>query len=59
MKLQRSFLTSEDQGKLDWSLNGATMYTVVNKDKQNDLGEYPGYRIMPSKLRLFVHRRTS
>ena len=57
MKLERSFVASEDQGKIDWSLNGATMYAVVNKDKQNSLGEYPGYRIMPSRSNQSFRRR--
>lgn len=50
MKLDRSFITSEDQGKLDWAQNGAVMYSVVNKDSPNKFGEYPGWRLMPSML---------
>ena len=49
MKLNRSFITSEDDSKLFWGGNDATMYAVVNKDVPNQYGEYPGYRIMPSK----------
>jgi primary-amine oxidase len=48
MKVERSFVTNEDQGKINWAANAAAAYSVVNKDKQNELGEYPGYRIYPS-----------
>ncbi|KAL9111597.1 MAG: hypothetical protein Q9187_007909 [Circinaria calcarea] len=48
MKLERSFITSEDQGKLDFALNGAVMYSVVNKDAPNEFGEYPGWRLAPN-----------
>ena len=54
MKLEKSFITSEDHGKLDWVPNAAVMYSVVNKDKPNAYGEYPGWRIMPSKLLCLV-----
>ncbi|TEB24011.1 copper amine oxidase [Coprinellus micaceus] len=47
MKVERSYVTSEDDGKINWASNGASMYSVVNKDKPNVWGEYPGYRISP------------
>lgn len=48
MKLQRTEINNEDEGKLDWAANGVTQFTVVNKDAVNSYGEYRGYRILPS-----------
>ncbi|OAQ61331.1 membrane copper amine oxidase [Purpureocillium lilacinum] len=48
MKADRSFVTNEDQGKINWAPNAAAQYSVVNKDKPNKFGEYPGFRIYPS-----------
>lgn len=48
MKLDREYVTSEDDAKITWAKNGAASYAVVNKDKLNDHGEAPGYRIFPS-----------
>ncbi|KAJ1329863.1 diamine oxidase [Microdochium nivale] len=48
MKAIKSFVETEDAGKINWSPNGATMYAVVNKDQPNAHGEYPGYRIHPA-----------
>ena len=47
MKVDRSFVTNEDQGKIDWAPNGAASYAVVNKDKPNQWGEYPGFKVYP------------
>jgi primary-amine oxidase len=47
MKIQRSYIANEDQGKINFSPNAATVYAVVNKDTPTPLGEYPGYRIAP------------
>ncbi|KAE9966531.1 hypothetical protein BLS_006945 [Venturia inaequalis] len=47
MKIHRSFITNENQGKINWSANSATMYAVVNKDAKNAYGEYRGFRIAP------------
>ena len=49
MKFERTFLASEDEGKLNWDANNAVMYSVVNKDAVNPFGEYRGYKIMPGK----------
>ena len=46
LKLCRNFVESEDDSRLTW--NRATQYRVVNTDRPNKLGEYRGYRIMPS-----------
>ncbi|KAE8449302.1 hypothetical protein EG329_008203 [Mollisiaceae sp. DMI_Dod_QoI] len=35
MKLQRTEISTEDDGKLDWNANGATQFTVINKDEKN------------------------
>lgn len=48
MKVERSFINNEDRGKIHWAPNAAAAYAVVNKDKKNELGEYPGFRIYPS-----------
>ena len=49
MKQERVFITNEDDGKLDWDVNNAVMYSVVNKDAPNPYGEYKSYKIMPGK----------
>ncbi|KAF5565087.1 multidrug resistance [Fusarium phyllophilum] len=48
MKVNHSYIASEDDGKINWSPNGATSYSVVNRDKLNDFGEAPGYSITPN-----------
>ncbi|TKA83156.1 hypothetical protein B0A55_00722 [Friedmanniomyces simplex] len=48
MKLQRSFIESEDDSRLFYTGNGRTQYRVVNTAKPNKYGEYRGYRILPS-----------
>ncbi|KAK4540507.1 hypothetical protein LTR36_009145 [Oleoguttula mirabilis] len=48
MKLQRSFVESEDDSKILYTGNGRTQYRVVNADKPNKYGEYRGYRILPA-----------
>lgn len=48
MKAVKSFVENEDEGKINWSPNGGTMYAVVNKDKKNIYGELPGYRLVPA-----------
>ncbi|KAI7977591.1 hypothetical protein EIK77_010182 [Talaromyces pinophilus] len=47
MMLQRSFLENEDSARFNWSPNQATQVLVLNTDKPNQFGEYPGYRITP------------
>jgi len=56
MTFDRSFITSEDDGKLNWDVNNAVMYSVVNKDAPNKYGEYRGWKIMPGKYRSLVVR---
>jgi primary-amine oxidase len=46
MKLQRQFVESEDDSRLIWDRE--TQFRIVNTDKPNKLGEYRGYRILPS-----------
>lgn len=48
MKVERSYITNEDQGKINWAPNAAAAYSVVNKDQENEFGEHPGFRIYPS-----------
>ncbi len=49
MTLDRSFIATEDDGKLNWDANDDIMYAVVNKDAPNKYGEYKSYKIMPGK----------
>jgi primary-amine oxidase len=49
MKLDKKYLESEDDSKIDYEPNGQTMYVVVNKDSVNKFGEERGYRISPSE----------
>ncbi|KLU91439.1 hypothetical protein MAPG_09959 [Magnaporthiopsis poae ATCC 64411] len=48
MKANRSFVTNEDQGRINWAANSAATYAVVNRDKLNENGEFPGYKIHPT-----------
>lgn len=50
MKVENTYITNEDDGKITWARNGAASYAVVNKDELNAYGEAPGYRIFPSTL---------
>lgn len=55
MKVNRSYITSEDDSKITWAKNGAAAYAVVNKDKLNSFGEAPGYHIFPSAPTSLTH----
>lgn len=44
-KVQRSWVASERDSKINWAQNDNTMYAVVNKDTPNRFGEFPGYRL--------------
>ncbi|KAI4098821.1 MAG: hypothetical protein L6R37_006275 [Teloschistes peruensis] len=48
MTIDRTFLASEDEGKLNWDANNNVMYSVVNKEAVNPYGEYRSYKIMPA-----------
>ncbi|OBS29614.1 hypothetical protein FPOA_03550 [Fusarium poae] len=48
MKAVKSFIENEDDGKINWTPNGGSMYAVVNKDAKNAYGENPGWRIAPA-----------
>ncbi|KAK0538662.1 hypothetical protein OC835_001357 [Tilletia horrida] len=47
MKVNKTWLLNEDEGRLHWPYNGQTQYLVLNKNQTNKYGENPGYRIMP------------
>ncbi|PPQ88080.1 hypothetical protein CVT24_002552, partial [Panaeolus cyanescens] len=47
MKVERSLLKNEDDAKINWAPNGAAQYSILNTEKPNVWGEYPGYRIAP------------
>lgn len=49
MTLEKSFIASEDEGKINWDANDDVMYAVVNKDAPNKYGEYKSYKIMPGE----------
>lgn len=46
MKLERSFIETEDDGSFNWDFNGQTQVIVVNQNETNKYGEYRGYRSM-------------
>ncbi|KAJ5022897.1 copper amine oxidase [Bipolaris maydis] len=48
MKITKSFIENEDDGKINWSPNSGPIYAVVNKDAPNKNGEFPGYRMAPA-----------
>lgn len=48
MQLQRSIISSENEGRFNWDGNAATQVLVVNTDAPNQWGEYRGYRVLPS-----------
>ena len=50
MKIDRSYIDNEDDGKIKWAKNSAASYAVVNKDKLNHYDEAPGYHIFPCTL---------
>ena len=50
MTLERTFIETEDDSKLNWDANNAIMYSVVNKDQVNKYGEYRSYKIFPGTL---------
>ena len=52
MKIERDFITNENDAQINWDYNGATTYTVVNKDQKNQYGEYRGYTVTPGKFAL-------
>lgn len=47
MKLERSFIESEDTSRFNWGPNGNTQVIVVNENATNAYGEYRGYRVLP------------
>lgn len=49
MKLFRSNITNEDEGKINWTDNANAMLMVANYDAKNKYGEPRGYRVMPSR----------
>lgn len=55
MTLDRTYIDTEDNGKLNWDVNNGVMYSVVNKDKPNKFGEYRSYKIMPGKSDAILH----
>ena len=54
MKVERDFVTNENDAKINWDYNGATTYSVVNKDEKNQYGEYRGYTVEPGMYLLCV-----
>jgi primary-amine oxidase len=42
MKLERTFIKNENQGKLNWAPNSESMYVVLNKNSTNKYGEMRG-----------------
>lgn len=48
MQLERRYVASEDESRLNWGPNGQTEFIVVNQDQKNKYGVPRGYRILPS-----------
>ncbi|KAM5346287.1 hypothetical protein ACJ41O_009292 [Fusarium nematophilum] len=48
MKAKKSFISNEDEARINWSPNGNSLYAIVNKDAANKYGENPGYRFVPA-----------
>jgi hypothetical protein len=44
MKLERTFIENEDDGRFNWDFNAQTQVLVVNQNETNKYGEYRGYR---------------
>ena len=62
MKIERNFISNENDAQINWDYNAATTYSVVNTDKVNAYGEYPGYTVEPasgSVIHLTVQNSTS
>ncbi|CAH0000091.1 unnamed protein product [Clonostachys byssicola] len=47
MKIERSFIDNEDEGRFNWAPNAQAQVLVVNRDEPNRFGEPRGYRILP------------
>ncbi|KAF8541996.1 putative membrane copper amine oxidase [Trichophaea hybrida] len=59
-KLQKSWITNEDQGKIHWGGdNNVKSYSVVNKASPNANGEYRGYKVLPITPPVRVTARNS
>jgi len=48
MKLQRKFIESEDDSRINWGENALTQVIITNQNETNKYGELRGYRILPS-----------
>ncbi|OAG05511.1 membrane copper amine oxidase [Paraphaeosphaeria sporulosa] len=48
MKLQKSFIESEDESRINFGENALTQVIIVNQNETNKYGENRGYRILPS-----------
>ena len=58
MRLERSFIETEDDGRFNWDFNGQTQVIVVNQNETNQYGEYRGYRSrsgLHAHVRLYGH----
>jgi primary-amine oxidase len=49
-ELQRSYIETEDNSKINWPENAQSMYIVENKEEVNPYGEPRGYRIFPNSM---------
>lgn len=47
MKLNRSYVETEDEGRFRWAANNAKQVLVVNQDAKNKYGENRGFRVLP------------
>jgi primary-amine oxidase len=47
MKLERSLVETEDDGKFNWGSNNMNQVLIINQDEKNKYGEYRAYRVLP------------
>ncbi|EKG10001.1 Copper amine oxidase [Macrophomina phaseolina MS6] len=58
MRLERSFITNEDQGRWNWDDSTAQkQLVVVNQDAINAYGEMRGYQLVPGQPAAATHAR--
>lgn len=57
MRLERSFVETEDDGRLNWDFNAQTQVLVVNQNETNQYGEYRGYRSKFGFPTSYFHRK--
>lgn len=55
MKLERSFIETEDDGQFNWAPNSQSQVLIVNQDEPNKFGENRGYRLQSATGLSLIH----